>query len=59
METLAMSKAERRRLEVMSQVKCDDPGFSDTGGGRIMVPLGGPKNESIPGRSVAEAASVF
>jgi predicted helicase len=38
---------------------CDDPGFSDTGGGRIMVPSGGPKDESFQGRSVAEAAGVF
>ena len=40
-------------------ILCDDPGFSDTGGGRIMVPSGGPKDESFQGRSVADAAGVF
>lgn len=38
---------------------CDSPGLSDTGGGRIMVPTGGSKDERDEARNQPQAAAVF
>jgi ribonuclease-3 len=39
--------------------QCDSPGLSDTGGGRIMAPQGGSKDERIQVRDVVQAAAIF
>jgi hypothetical protein len=37
---------------------CDSPGLSDSGGDRIMVPVGGPKDERVEAGSVASLAAI-